>query len=395
MPKLVSATHAVKHTIESGNTIVVGGFINQTAPVSILKAMNTLEVNSLGYFCTTGVVAAGVLNMDMFNRATAAHYGLLPNMQKAIADGKINHRIIPQGVLTEMLRTGKSVTSKIGKKTFLDNTCSDEITYTAPHSFDVALVRAKKADKFGNVMLHDLSVDTANAIKTCNISIVEVDEIVEYFEPYDLISKNLMDSDYIDYIVLTEEKLTNEEENNLQTNTKSIPEHIENYVKRIPELLSPTDKVVNLGIGLPEASAPYLPKDVKLTVEAGIVGGTPRGGKDFGISDGEDVQYFTHNEMFHMYWDGLLDVAVMGVGEFDYQGNVNVHDFGKGTVGTGGFVDITQSAKKVIFCGKESKLVDQVRSVTFSPDVVPDQEVYYLTEKAIYVLDNGTLVEYS
>ena len=395
MPKLVSSTHALKNTIESGDTIVVGGFINQTAPVSLLKAMNTLDVNSLGYFCTTGVVAASVLNMDMFNRATAAHYGLLPNIQKAIADGKVDHRIIPQGVLTEMLRTGKNVTSRIGKGTFLDNTYSDEITYVAPHSFDVALVRAKKADKFGNIVLHDLSVDTANAIKTCNVSIVEVDEIVEYFEPYDLISKNLIDSDYLDYIVLTEEKIETREENTLEKVTKSIPEHIENYVKRIPELLSPTDKVINLGIGLPEASAPYLPKCITLTVEAGIVGGVPRGGKDFGMSDGEDVEYFTHNEMFHKYWEGFIDCAIMGVGEFDYQGNVNVHDFGKGVVGTGGFQDIVFSTKKVIFCGKESKLVDQVQSVTFNPTVVPDQEIYYLTEKAIYVLDNGTLVEYS
>ena len=394
MLKLVSASTALQ-SLNSGDTIIIGGFVNQHTPVTLLNAMNALPIHSLGFFCATGVVAAGVLDMRMFNRATASHYGLLPNLQKAIEDGSIKYQIVPQGILTEMLRTGKNVTSKIGKKTFLDNTCSEEITYVAPHSFDVALVRAKQSDKYGNILLHDLSVDAKNAIATCKKSIVEVDEIVEYFDPEDIIHSNFVDKGFVDFIVLTEDKIETREENNLEKVVKVIPDHIENYVKRIPKLLSPTDKIINLGIGLPEASAPYLPKGVKLTVESGIIGGIPRGGEDFGMSDGVDVQYFTHNEMFNLYWNGLLDVAIMGVGEFDYQGNVNVHDFGGKITGVGGFTDITQSARKIIFCGKESKLVEQVQSVTFNPTVVPDQELYYLTEKCIYVLDNGKLVEYS
>ena len=391
MLKLVSASTALQ-SINSGDTIVIGGFVNQHAPVTLLNAMNDLPVTSLGYFCATGVVAAGVLDTSMFNRATASHYGLLPNLQKAIADGSIKHQIVPQGVLTEMLKTGKNVTTSIGKGTFLDNTCSDEITYVAPHSFDVALIRAKKADQYGNILLHDLSVDARNSIRVCNTAIVEVDQIVPYFTDEEYL--RIVPEWWVDHVVLTEDKITTQDDFNLGNIDKIIPEHIIDYVKRIPSLLTDDDMVVNLGIGLPEASAPYLPKCITLTVEAGIVGGVPRGGKDFGMSDGADVQYYSHNEMFTKYWEGFIDCTIMGVGEMDVTGCVNVHDFGKGVIGCGGFVDITQSAKKIIFCGKESKIVDKVQSITFNPKTNPSQEVYYLTEKCVYVLDNGRLVAY-
>jgi len=54
---------------------------------------------------------------------------------------------------------------------------------------------------------------------------------------------------------------------------------------------------------------------------------------------------------FDFYAGGGLDIAFLGFGEFDAQGNVNVSKLGGLTVGPGSFIDTAQSAKKVVFCG--------------------------------------------
>jgi propionate CoA-transferase len=109
----------------------------------------------------------------------------------------------------------------------------------------------------------------------------------------------------------------------------------------------------------------------------------------------------------------------MGMAEVDTEGNVNVSRFGTRTMGCGGFIDITQSAKKVVFCatfttggleavvrdgmlsitqeGSMCKFVDQVSQVTFNGHYSRElkQPVLFVTERAVFQLeDEGlTLIE--
>ena len=113
---------------------------------------------------------------------------------------------------------------------------------------------------------------------------------------------------------------------------------------------------------------------------------------------------------FDFYSGGGLDIAFLGFGEIDRAGNVNVSKLGGLTVGPGGFIDIAQSARKVVFCGTFSakgaqvtagggtlriewngrirKLVDSVEQVTFSGEqaVLQGQQVLYVTERCVFEL---------
>jgi len=145
------------------------------------------------------------------------------------------------------------------------------------------------------------------------------------------------------------------------------------------------------------------------TIEHGTYGGTLMDGVLFGYARNASAMLDAATQ-FDFYGGGGLDIAFLGFGEFDEQGNVNVSKLGGLTVGPGGFIDIAQNAKKVVFCGtlaakgvklqtgdgqlrvlqqgSVKKLVKAVDQITFSgpQGLVRGQEVLYLTERASFRL---------
>ena len=115
------------------------------------------------------------------------------------------------------------------------------------------------------------------------------------------------------------------------------------------------NSVINLRIGIPEGIGAVCSEEriyhyVTLTADLGIVGGVPMNGLDFGAATNADA-LLDHATAFDFIDGGGLDIAFLGMAQADKHGNVNASKFGNRITGCGGFINISQNSRKVVFVG--------------------------------------------
>ena len=304
-----------------------------------------------------------------------------------------------------------------------------EILRYRPFKVDVAIVRGTFADPRGNLStLHeaadlDVSAVAAAAHNTGGRVIAQVRETVpaHSLPPRDIrVPGVLVDAVVVDPGQKQTHRSVYEPELSGQARTDT-PQDLTNaaaakgvrgvIARRAARELIP-GKSINFGFGIPGGIANMLLEDGDLenywlTVEQGSHNGAVIDGDLFGAAVNPET-IVSSIKQFDFYSGGGLDITCLGMGEVDALGNVNVSFLGGRMVGTGGFIDISQNARKVVFCGTFEtkglkaeptgdglhiaspggirKFVDTVAQVTFSAERarVTGQEVVYVTERAVF-----------
>ena len=173
-------------------------------------------------------------------------------------------------------------------------------------------------------------------------------------------------------------------------------------------------QLVNLGLGVPDLVGKILAEEgcsdaITLSIESGVLGGVTLGGTLLGGTINPESIY-KMPDIFDIYDGGGIDAGFLGAAEIDAMGNVNVSKFAGRVVGPGGFINITQNAKKVCFAGTftAGKMQIEIRDgkldivkdggsikfkkaleqVTYSGEYAAEagQEALYVTERAVFKL---------
>lgn len=471
MSKLVTADYAAS-LIKDGMTVGMGGFVGFGTPEELLIAIEkryteTREPKDLTVFHGAGIGDGKDKGMNhmghegLIKRLICAHVGLAPKVGQLCVDNKIECFILPQGVCSHILRAtaGRKpgLITHVGLKTYADprkeackgndaaRNCGHEVVqlvnidgkdymFYKSVPLDICFIRGTYADEAGNVSmvkegLHGDQLEMAMATRNSGgIVVVQVEKMVQKGT---LPVKDIkIPSFMVDYVV------EGKPENHWQsfmgpdyrpelTGEIYIPmDAIEpmalnprKICGRRGAMLLKKGAVVNLGIGVPEAIAAVAGEEgvsdqITLSIESGVLGGVPTGGVGIGGTVNPE-SIVKQPDTFDFYDGGGLDMAFLGSAEIDERGNVNVSKFGGRMVGPGGFINITQNAKVVGFCGtftagkmkceiKDGKLniiedapnikfKKAVEQITYSGEygVETGQTVYYITERALFKLVPG------
>lgn len=403
--KIVSGRDAAA-LINSGDTLTTSGFVGAGVPDALLKALAERHADEGLPTDLTLVFAAGqgdgkerglnrLATPGLIRRVIGGHWGLIPKLAARAIQGEIEGYNFPQGVISQLYRdiaAGKTgQISHVGLETFVDprlgggrvNDITPEdlvelitvkgqerlLYHTLP--IHVALLRGSTADELGNITMEReaLILDNlaqAMAARNSNgVVIVQVDQVVaaNSLPTRDVVIPAML----VDAVVVAPPELhpqtyatqynryfTGRYKQPEQTGV-SLPLDIRKIIARRAALELPIGGVVNLGIGMPEGVASIAAEEgllqhVTLTAEPGVIGGQPASGLDFGAAINTQA-IIAQGSQFDFYDGGGLDLACLGMAEVDGAGNVNVSRFGPKLAGAGGFINISQNARHLVFTG--------------------------------------------
>jgi len=454
--------------MRDGDVVTTGGFVGAGVPEDMLIYIKERFLREGHPNNLTLVYAAGQgdgktrgLNQlghkGLVGRVIGGHIGLVPELQKLIREEDILAYSFPQGVISTLFRNlaarKPGLISYVGLGTFVDPRIDGgklnqktkkegedlvklmeienrEILFYKLPPINVAIIRGTTADTDGNITMEKeaLTIEVlAQAMAAKNNNGFVIAQVERLAERHVMNPKHVkVPGILVDCVVVARPEhhmMTFLEQYNpgytgeLRVPMASIPPmdlgQRKVIARRAAFELRP-NQIVNLGIGMPEGVARIANEEgvldlLTLTAEPGVIGGMPNGGLNFGTGTNIDA-LIDQPYQFDFYDGGGLDIAFLGSAEMDRLGNVNVSKFGPRFVGPGGFINISQNAKRIVFLGtftagglkvsvvdgklqieqegREQKFVNHVEQITFSGKYAVErrQPVLYVTERCVFRL---------
>ena len=368
----ITATEAA-NLVQSGDTLLVGGFGMTGNPVHLLHALAELQVNDLVYVGNNvgeaGLGGGRLLRNGQISQAIGSFFTSNREAVTAAQAGEIQVELLPQGSLGEAIRAGGAGLGGFFTPTSAGTPLSDgreirilngkEMVFVEAIHGDIGFIRAWRADTAGNLQYRMTENNFNHAIATAaRIVVAEVEEIVEIgaIEPENVHTPGL----FIDYLV--EARLRPEDlGSSVSSSGKKVSEQRLAMAREALSCLEPGN-IVNLGIGIPTLVADLISPDhgVTLHTENGMLGVGPEpesgGAMDYPVNAGKipvtalpGSSYFDTASSFGMIRGGHVDVAIMGGLQVDQSGNLaNWSVPGKPLLGVGGAMDLASGAKKLV-----------------------------------------------
>ena len=211
--KIISITEAAD-MVKDGMTVMVGGFLANGTPETIIDALVEKNVKNLTLICNdTGFPDKGVGKMvvnKQFKKIIASHVGTNPETANQMNSGETEVVLTPQGTLAEKVRCGGNGLGGFYTPTGVGTEAAEgkelkviegkEYIFETPLKADVALLRASTADKKGNLIFKKTMKNFNPIMATAaDLVIVEADKIVEVGEidPEHVMCSGI----FVDYIV--------------------------------------------------------------------------------------------------------------------------------------------------------------------------------------------------
>jgi 3-oxoacid CoA-transferase A subunit len=218
--KLLGADEAIRRVLFDGASVMVGGFGLAGKPLTLVSALNasplkdlTVVSNNLG---EPGRYLGRTLLLGKIRKAIGSYFTTNPDVGRAWAAGRLEVTLLPQGTLAEAIRAGGAGLGGFYTPTAVGTSLAEgkEVrelngrTYVLEEALtaDVALVRAHRADRLGNLVYWKTARNFNPIMATAARTVVaEVDEIVEVgaLDPEQIATPHL----YVDHLVLARERL--------------------------------------------------------------------------------------------------------------------------------------------------------------------------------------------
>ena len=464
--KFLSAEDAAL-LVKSGDTVAVSGNgAGMTAAEAILSALEArflatgeprdlTLVHSLGLGDRDQRGTNRLAHEGMLRKIVASHFTWSARIQQLIREEKIEAYCFPAGVVQQLLReigAGRpGLITHSGLGTFVDprqdaGRCNQRSTETLvelvcfdgreylrykPFRIDVAIVRGTYADARGNISPEEEAVDLdihTMALAACNSGGIVLAQVRQVLEPGELHARSIRvpgimvdavvedDRQQLFYDAPYDATISGSRRAHLGRLATELPKKLERrIIARRAAMEIKRNASLNFGFGIPGGifgviAEQEIADDLWMSVEQGAHNGRMLDDCLFGAARNPEV-ILPSVEQFDYYSGGGIDQTFLGMGEADARGNVNVSHLAGNLVGPGGFIEIAQNAKQVVFCGtfdaqgsevafedgrlrivkpgKIKKFVRAVERITFSADYARQhgQKVLFVTERCVFRLD--------